>query len=177
MDVLSRSYHRNFGLPVAVTRCANTYGKGDRHLSRIIPAAIQAGLHNRELIIRSDGRAERDYLYVEDAVAGYLSIAEHLHMDDVRGQAFNLGSGTSVSVLELVHMIGELLNTEVKCRILQEPQRARDRLNLDIRKANALLKWEPKCTLTEGLKETIEWHRNVFRREPPGDKGDTRTAG
>jgi CDP-glucose 4,6-dehydratase len=168
-DVLARSYYASFGLPVAVTRCANTYGEGDRHLSRIIPAAIHAALHDDELIITSDGRAERDYLYVGDAVTGYLAIAERFDTGEVQGQAFNLGSGTPVSVLDVVHAIGELLNTEVRYRILQAPRSSIDRLYLDIRKAKARLSWEPQSTLAEGLKRTIEWHQAAFRQERTGD--------
>lgn len=161
-DVLARSYHESFGLPVAVTRCANTYGEGDRHLSRIIPAVIHAALHDDELIIRSDGRVERDYLYVGDVVAGYLSIADGFVTGDVKGHAFNLGSGTPASVLDIVHTIERLLDTKVRYRILQEKQPTVDRMYLDIRKAKARLNWEPRSTLVDGLTRTIEWHRNAL---------------
>lgn len=159
-DVLSRSYYASFGLPVAVTRCANTYGEGDRHLSRIIPAVVHAALRDEELIIRSDGRAERDYLYVGDAVKGYLSIAEGLVSgSDVKGEAFNLGSGKPVSVLQVVDAIGELLGKRIKFRVMQEPRFGVDRLYLDIRKAKERLGWEPQCAFHDGLEKTIEWHR------------------
>lgn len=159
-DVLSRSYYASFGLSVAVTRCANTYGEGDRHLSRIIPAVIHAGLRDEELVIRSDGRAERDYLYIGDAVDGYLAIAEGLEAgSDVKGEAFNLGSGKPLSVLEVVDAVGNLLGKKIRFRVLQQPRPGVDRLYLDIRKAKERLSWEPKCTFADGLKKTIKWHR------------------
>ena len=63
-------------LPVAVTRFANVYGGGDLNFSRLIPEAIAAVLDGRPPQIRSDGSPERDFLFVDDAVAAYLAV-EH----------------------------------------------------------------------------------------------------
>ena len=57
---------------------ANIYGGGDRNFSRLIPETVSAVLDGRRPVIRSDGSPERDFLYVEDAAAAYLAIAEAL---------------------------------------------------------------------------------------------------
>ena len=75
-DAIALSYRPAYGLPVAVTRFANIYGGGDLNFSRLIPEAIVAVLEGRRPAIRSDGSPERDFLYVEDAVAAYLAV-EH----------------------------------------------------------------------------------------------------
>ena len=75
-DAIALSYRPAYGLPVAVTRFANIYGGGDLNFSRLIPEAIAAVLDGRRPQIRSDGSPERDFLYVDDAVAAYLAV-EH----------------------------------------------------------------------------------------------------
>ena len=72
--MIARSYWQTFELPVAVTRFANLYGGGDLNLSRLVPEAALAAIEGRRPVIRSDGTLERDFLYVEDAVAAYLAI-------------------------------------------------------------------------------------------------------
>ena len=93
-DLIARSYWHSYGLPVAVTRFANIYGGGDLNFSRLIPEAVSAAIDGRaRRCCRSDGSPERDFLYVEDAAAPYLAIADALDRDDVRGEAFNAGGG------------------------------------------------------------------------------------
>ena len=75
-DAIALSYWPAFGLPVAVTRFANVYGGGDLNFSRLVPEAIVAVLDGRRPAIRSDGSPERDFLFVDDAVAAYLAV-EH----------------------------------------------------------------------------------------------------
>jgi CDP-glucose 4,6-dehydratase len=74
-EILARSYARTYGLPVGITRCANLYGGGDLNFSRIIPGTFKALLEGERPIIRSDGTYRRQYLYVDDAVEGYLALA------------------------------------------------------------------------------------------------------
>ncbi len=80
-DLISVMYASAYGLPVAVVRCANLFGGGDSNFSRTIPGVIQATLRGERFVIWSDGRAVRDFLYVEDAVEAYLTIAEKLGED------------------------------------------------------------------------------------------------
>jgi len=162
VDVLSRSYYAGFGLPIAVTRCANTYGGGDLSLSRIIPQAMHSFLNGKELAIRSDGTPQRDYLYIKDAVAGYIAIAEALHREDIKGQAFNLGSGKSISVLELTKKIGTIVGKDVSFAVLKEAQNIIDDQYLDIGKAMNILGWQPRYTLEAGLKESVAWYKEYF---------------
>ena len=116
-DLIARSYWETYGLPVAVTRFANLYGGGDLNPSRLIPEVVSAAISGRPPIIRSDGSPERDFLYVEDAVAAYLLLAEALDGDGAAGQAFNAGAGRPHSVRELVELI---------CRVAEAGQRPMD---------------------------------------------------
>lgn len=162
-DILARCYFASFNLPVAVTRCANTYGGGDLNFSRIIPDAIRCALREKELVIRSDGTPERDYIYIEDAVDGYLTLAEQVEREGIKGEAFNFGTEKLISVLSLFKKIAELCGkSHLKSKILGVAKNEIDRQYLAINKSREMLNWSPKYSLEEGLKLTIEWYRQYF---------------
>ena len=73
---------------------------------------MSAALDGRAPVLRSDGSPERDFLYVEDAAAAYLAVADALDRDDVRGEAFNAGSGRSYRVGDVVGLIAKLAGWE-----------------------------------------------------------------
>ena len=115
-DLLARSYWHTWRLPVAVTRFANLYGGGDINGSRLVPEAVAAALAGRPPVVRSDGSPERDFLYVEDAVAAYLAIWDALGREDraACGEAFNAGGGEPHRVLDVVRLICRLAGTGVE---------------------------------------------------------------
>jgi CDP-glucose 4,6-dehydratase len=160
-DLIARSYWHSYGLPVAVTRFANIYGGGDLNFSRLIPEAVSAAIQGRAPVLRSDGSPERDFLYVEDAAAAYLAIADNLHREDVRGEAFNAGGGTAHAVGEVVALIARLAGTGVQPEILGEgkPEGEIDRQYVDPAKLRETLGWSPAVGLEDGLGRTIEWYR------------------
>ena len=162
-DLLARSYWHTWRLPVAVTRFANMYGGGDLNPSRIVPEAVAAALAGRAPVVRSDGSPERDFLYVEDAVAAYLAIWDALGRDDraACGEAFNAGGGRPHRVLDVVRLICELSGSglEPDVRGAGTPAGEIDRQWLDFSKLRALTGWTPAVELEEGLRRTIEWER------------------
>ena len=162
-DILARSYFKTYGLSIAVTRNANTYGGGDLNFSRLIPDTIRAVLNNRHLVIRSDGTPERDYMYIKDAVNAYVTLASNLHRKDVQGEAFNFGTGKPVSVLELYSKIIKLVGKNIKPEILGKARNEIDRQYLSIEKVKKVFGWKPRYSLEQGLKETINWYRDYFK--------------
>jgi CDP-glucose 4,6-dehydratase len=170
-DLIARSYWHSYGLPVAVTRFANIYGGGDLNFSRLIPEAVSAALDGRPPVLRSDGSPERDFLYVEDAVSAYLTIADGLRRDEVRGEAFNAGGGSPHPVRDVVEIVARLAGTGVEPDIRGEgnPEGEIDRQWVDPRKIRDMLGWEPAVGLEEGLRRTIEWYReHPEARAPDG---------
>jgi len=160
-DLIARSYWHMWGLPVAVTRFANLYGGGDLNGSRLIPEAVVAALSGRAPIIRSDGSPERDFLYVEDAAAAYLAIAEALGRGEGRGEAFNAGSGKPHRVLDVVELVCRLAGTDVEPDVRGEgtPAGEIDRQYVDAGKLAEVTGWTPSVDLEEGLRRTIDWYR------------------
>ena len=163
-EIIARCYYMTYHLPLAVTRNANTYGPGDMNMSRIIPDMITSLLKNSQPIIRSDGTPERDYMYIKDAVSAYITLAENLHRKNVVGQAFNFGTGKPISVLGLYNKIIKLTGKNMKPKILGEAKNEIDRQYLSIEKAKRILKWNPKYSLDDGLKETIKWYKNYCQK-------------
>jgi CDP-glucose 4,6-dehydratase len=160
-DLIARSYWHTWALPVAVTRFANLYGGGDVNRSRLVPEAVTAALAGRRPVVRSDGSPERDFLYVEDAVAAYLAIADALGRGEGRGEAFNAGGGQPHRVLDVVRLICRLAGTDVEpdVRGAGTPAGELDRQWVDATKLRSLTGWEPAVELEEGLRRTIEWYR------------------
>ena len=160
-DLIARSYWHTYEVPVAVTRFGNLYGGGDLNRARLVPEAVAAALAGRRPVIRSDGTPERDFLYVEDAVAAYLAIAAALDRGEAAGEAFNAGSGESHSVGEVVDLVCRLAGTEVEpdIRGTGTPAGEIDRQFLDSSKLETLTGWRPRHSLEQGLQSTVEWYR------------------
>jgi CDP-glucose 4,6-dehydratase len=160
-DLIARSYWHTWELPVAVTRFANIYGGGDFNGSRLIPEAVTAALAGRPPVVRSDGSPERDFLYVEDAVAAYLAIWDALGRGEAGGEAFNAGGGEPYKVLDVLEIVCRLAGTDVKPDIRGKgtPHAEIDRQWLDHTRLTELTGWEPTVDLEEGISRTIAWYR------------------
>ncbi len=162
-DLISRSYAHTYGLPVSITRCANLYGGGDLNWNRIVPGTMRSAIRNEPPIIRSDGTMKRDYIFIKDAVRGYLRVAENMHRDEVRGQAFNFGFDDPISVLEMANTIIQLSdNPHLKPVILDEVNNEIQDQYLCSDKAGEVLGWQPKFSLVAGLAETMAWYKEFL---------------
>jgi CDP-glucose 4,6-dehydratase len=166
-DLIAQAYHHTYGLPVAILRSGNLYGGGDLNWSRIVPYTIRCLLDGRRPVLRSDGRAVRDYLYVKDISRGYLRLAEGMADPAVAGQAFNFSLEHPVTVLELVSTIQRLMNCsrlapEVQDKVSDEiPEQY-----MSAARAHRVLNWQPQFTLEQGLNETIAWYREYLANHP-----------
>ena len=161
-DILARSFAHTYKSPVAVSRFANIYGPGDLNLSRIIPGTIVSALRDQPPIIRSDGTPIREFVYVDDVARGYLMLAEKI--DQVRGEAFNFGSGERVQMLDLVKRIIRLSGKNLEPRVMlqRKIEHEIDAQFLSAEKAGKMLGWRAETSLDEGLRQTIEWYREYI---------------
>jgi CDP-glucose 4,6-dehydratase len=160
-DLIARAWWPSYGLPIAVTRFANIYGGGDLNFSRLVPETVCGAIDGRPPVLRSDGSPVRDLLYVEDAAAAYLAIADRLDRDEVRGEAFNAGGERPYSVLEIVETITRLAGTGVEPEIRGSgnPEGEIDRQYVDAAKIRERCGWSPSVSLEQGIGRTIEWYR------------------
>jgi CDP-glucose 4,6-dehydratase len=110
----------------------------------------------------------RDYFYVRDAADAYLLLAERLTDEGVRGEAFNFGTETPMSVLDVVRMILRMLDgSPLEPIVLNEASREIPKQYLDCSKARRVLDWRPRHTLEEGLSETISWYKKHLGPKAP----------
>lgn len=165
-DLISISYHRSYDVPVAITRCGNLYGAGDLNFNRLIPGTIRSAYRGEAPVIRSDGTLIRDYFYVEDAVEAYLRLAERLPHNDFSGEAFNFGTETPMSVLDMVALILKLMDAEhIAPTVLGQATHEILQQYLDCAKARRLLDWNPMYTMEEGVAATIKWYTQHLDEE------------
>jgi dTDP-glucose 4,6-dehydratase len=158
-DLLARSYHRTFGLPVCVTRCSNNYGP-HQFPEKVIPLFVTNLLDGEKVPLYGDGLNVRDWLHVDDHCHGIQLVAEKGR----DGEVYNIGGGT------------ELTNVELTMRLLaavgageEMIERVADRLGHDRRysvdwsKIADELGYAPRTSFEDGLAATVRWyaeHRN-----------------
>lgn len=162
-DLIAHTYYHTYGLPVVITRCGNIFGAGDFNFSRIVPDTIRSAIKNKALIIRSDGKFTRDYIYIEDVIGGYLILAQKMQKLKLFGEAFNFSNENPISVLELVGKIYKMSDKKPSYKILGKAQYEIKHQYLSSKKAKKILGWKPKYSLEEGLKKTIVWYKNFFQ--------------
>lgn len=165
-DLICRTYFETYGLPVCVTRAGNFYGGGDLNFSRIVPGTIRLALNGRPPELRSDGSMIRDYIYVRDVVDGYLTIAEQMDRDEVRGEAFNLSSETRLSVLDFTkEILAACRREDLEPVILNTAKSEIPEQTLSGAKAREVLGWTPKLGLKDALGQTVEWYAKYLRTD------------
>jgi len=155
-DQLVLSYQRSFGTPAVVARPFNTFGP--RQSARaVIPTIVSQAL-SRDVVQLGATSPTRDFLYVEDTVAGMLRCAT---AEGIEGEVINLGTGVEASIAEVADRILRVLGREVSLAVdeerLRPPDSEVERLVADTAKAERLLGWQPEVDLDEGLRRTIEW--------------------
>jgi CDP-glucose 4,6-dehydratase len=158
-DLLAVAYAKTYQTPAAVTRCGNIYGPGDLNFSRIVPEAIRCALKGRKLVIRSDGKFTRDYVFIKDIVKAYLLLGQKIYQGHGSGEAFNFSNEKPLSVLEIVKNIYRLTSQRPHFEVLNRASCEIKNQFLCSKKARKILGWKPETTLEQGLKETITWYR------------------
>ncbi|HEY8465715.1 MAG TPA: NAD-dependent epimerase/dehydratase family protein [Solirubrobacterales bacterium] len=150
---LCRMYARA-GVETVILRYFTIFGPGQRP-DMAFARFIDAALEGRELEILGDGRQVRDFTYVDDAVAATIAAGEHGRP----GEVYNVAGGTQASVLDVIEVLEELLNTPVKRRHLPAAAGDVQRTSADSSKARSELGFAPRVGLAEGLREQLAAHR------------------
>ncbi len=159
-DMLAVTYHRTYGTPVAISRCANMFGGGDLNFNRIVPGTIRSAVRGERPVIRSDGTLVRDYIYVLDAADGLLTLAQALDRPELHGQAFNFSSHHRRSVLEITADVLRAADaSHLEPVVLNQAGAEIPAQYLSSEKARSVLGWTSRHPLAEGLRETVAWYR------------------
>jgi len=165
-DQITLSYGRSFGLEAGVLRPFNTFGP--RQSARaVIPTILAQGLAGRPVALGSL-HPIRDFLFVEDTVAGMLAFAE---WEGAPGSLLHIGSGTGITIGDLVTLAGDVLGRELEVDLDEDrvrPDASEVQLLVcDASRARAALGWEPQVDLRAGLERTAAWIEDNLQRYRP----------
>jgi UDP-glucose 4-epimerase len=151
-----RAFHRVYGLEAVSLRLFNVFGPGQDPLSQyaaVVPRFIDALKQGRPPVVYGDGSQTRDFTYVADVVDAFFRAAKASH---VAGEVLNICAGAETTILQLIDVLTDLLETSV------EPQFAPARLGEiarsagDRSKAERELGWIPRWSLRRALREWLE---------------------
>ena len=154
------TYSRSYGLKTKIVRIFNTYGpRMQLNDGRVVTNFIVQALRNENITIYGDGTQTRSFSYVEDTVAGIISL-----MNSTEYDVFNIGNPNEMTVGKLAEKIIELTDSTSEIKYLELPNDDPKQRKPDITKAKTKLNWEPKVNLDEGLAKTITWVEEQLSR-------------
>jgi UDP-glucose 4-epimerase len=158
-ECYARAYHRTYGYPTVMLRPFNAYGPRSHHegdSGEVIPKFLLRALAGRDMIIFGDGMQTRDFTEVSDTARGILlgGVAP-----GIEGETINIGNGTEISVNELARLVQSVAGSP-QVQIKHDEPRPGDisRLLADTAKAKALLGYEVRVSLKEGLQRLKQWY-------------------
>ena len=154
------TYSRSYDLKTKIVRIFNTYGpRMQLNDGRVVTNFIVQALRNENITIYGDGSQTRSFSYVEDTVAGIISL-----MNSTEYDVFNIGNPNEMTVGQLAEKIIELTDSTSEIKYLELPNDDPKQRKPDITKAKTKLNWEPKVNLEEGLTKTITWVKEQLSR-------------
>ncbi|QKY15582.1 NAD-dependent epimerase/dehydratase family protein [Halorubrum sp. CBA1229] len=153
LDHHARTYHDLYGLETVALRYFNVYGPRQRGgpYSGVISIFADRLANDEPVTVHGDGTQTRDFVHVSDVVQANLLAAE----TDAVGEAFNVGTGSSISIRELADLMRE--STESTSEIVHTEGRSGDieRSVADIRKAKDKLGYDPTIDLEDGIRDVV----------------------
>jgi UDP-glucose 4-epimerase len=158
-EKLCLSYAKLYDIEAVCLRYFNVYGPNQRFdaYGNVIPIFVFRMLRNESLLIYGDGEQTRDFVHVDDVVQANIKAADALGVSG----AFNIASGTRVTINRLVEMIIKDNNNTIKIEHGSErPGDVRHSL-ADISLAHQSISYSPLVDLESGIKEYVEWARKI----------------
>ena len=163
--VQAQAYREQYGWNAIFLLPVNLYGPGDNFdpgTSHAIPAiikkcfdAIRGG--ENEIVLWGTGNPTREFLHVSDAADGIVLAAERYEGSD----PVNLGSGMEISIKDLATLISQITGFRGKIAWDSSKPDGQPRRSLNVSKAQQLFGFRAKVPFEQGLRETIEWYKNI----------------
>ncbi len=158
-DRLAYSYWATYGLPIVIVRPFNNYGPR-QHPEKVIPRFITRALCDEPVTIHGDGRASRDWLYVDDDAEAIEAIIE-APIERVSGEVLNVATGLDISVLDIADLVLTLLGKPASLRVHVDERPGQVRRHIgSTDKIAELCGWRARTSFEEGLARTVAWYRD-----------------
>lgn len=167
LEKMCEFYSRIGSTKYTAIRHSNIYGPFDKydlersHVFGATVAKVMSAPEDGAITIWGNGSEERDLLYIDDLVE---FVEKVLVMQKSSFELINVGSGTSISVGDLVRKIIRHSGKNLKIAFDHEKPTIPFNLKLNIDRAKKLYQWMPKTSLDEGIAKTLEWYRS-YRSE------------
>lgn len=158
-EALCACWHAQFGVPAKIVRISHTYGPGmELNDGRVFADFVADIVARRDIVLKSDGSARRPFSYLADATVAYFTVL----LKGIAGEAYNVGSESELSILELAEMLTQLF-PERSCRVIRKDRAPDDQYivsqnaggHFDISKIKKL-GWQPTTTIEEGFRRTVQ---------------------
>jgi nucleoside-diphosphate-sugar epimerase len=161
-EALTMAYAEQRGAETRIARIFNTYGPHmDPDDGRVVSNFIVQALKGEPLTVYGDGEQTRSFQYIDDLIEGLVALMDSSYTGPV-----NIGNPNEFTMLELAERVLALVGTGLELRFLPLPEDDPVRRRPDISLAKAVLNWEPRVPLDEGLSRTVEYFRNELGLAP-----------
>ncbi|WP_112275902.1 dTDP-glucose 4,6-dehydratase [Lentzea terrae] len=155
-DLIARSYHRTYGMPVCITRCSNNYGEY-QFPEKVIPLFVSNLMDGKKVPLYGDGLNVRDWLHVDDHCHGIQLVVE----GGRAGEVYNIGGGTELTNRELTEKLLAAMGADWSSVEQVTDRKGHDRrYSVDITKISTELGYAPRVPFEEGLARTVAWYRD-----------------
>jgi len=160
-ETLFFDYHRQHKVKIKIARIFNTYGpRMSPNDGRVISNFIVQALKNEDITVYGDGTQTRSFCYIDDLIEGLVKL---MNTEDNITGPINLGNPEEISILELAYKIKDLTGSSSRIIFKPLPEDDPVKRQPDITLARKILGWEPKISLEEGLKKTINYLERLLR--------------
>jgi dTDP-glucose 4,6-dehydratase len=158
-DRLAYSYWVTYGLPIVIVRPFNNYGPR-QHPEKVVPRFITQALSGEPLTIHGQGRASRDWLYVDDDAEAIETLIS-APIEDLAGQVVNVATGVDISVEQIADLVLDAVGTSASSKVYVEERLGQvDRHIGSTDKLERLTGWRARTDFADGLERTVAWYRD-----------------
>ena len=155
-NAFGRMFQCLYQTPVVIVRPFMVYGP-NQNPKKVIPYSIQSLMRGDQPRLTS-GKWRADWIYVDDVIDGFIAAGE---VPGIEGSTIDLGTGRLVSVEAMIRQVVEILGVSIEPQFGALSSRLSEEVRVaDLEHTRRVLGWQPKISLYEGLKRTVEWHRS-----------------
>lgn len=161
IEAILSAYYNSFGVNSVSLRYFNVYGPRDEsETKRAVPNWIKSVLNNQPITLYWEGKQLKDYIFVKDVASAHL-----LALKNCKGlKNYNIGSGKGIVMIDVLKCIFEVIGKNTQIVDMGERKGDPNRLVADTTKITSELKWLPKYTLVDGIKETYNYYKNNIKK-------------
>ena len=164
-DLICQSYSKSYGLKIGIIRSGNIYGPCDLNFQRLIPDLIIKGLNKKKFLFRSNGKAKRDYIYVDDVAKGYIKLMIKMTFSKKNLFIYNIGSKFEYKNIDVFKIAAKenKLNFRKYIKYVKDRPFNDYRYSLNFNKIKKI-GWKPTTKIEDKIYEINSWYKKNINR-------------